>query len=529
MPLRRISASTALSHDITNLDLPNLTRGNRLNILLNIRALAYLDQAPAVFTEAEAIPALVRELQAELKQIAHVESGGHEELQVLFCTLNVLTTTRRKITVEIFWILHQLQSAKFIGALYHYVSTIFQISSNNLTSELWEPVIECMELIGNMCLFPSIASELMDYKQSLPLFVKLLSHPRAEIRDYSAALFINLTLCPSRQNNLLLVESLLASIVSLVNTQPKSWGIQDTVSPSSDHETLASISMRAASIVTNLLAQSNSFSTLFSGLFQGATALSDQKLQLLQEVLQPIFCEPPTASSELLARSNALVALGASHGLLGLLRIGGPLAEFAAPRAIEALGRMISYTRTEAVSQVVLGDGVPVVVASLLRSIDSRPAVTSSLLRLLGLMVSVAPALVCLAIPKASLARLQQLCDRSAHTTRGQRSALLSADQLQMAECILQAAAEVQKMVCDGGAVTRAGGSVLLGDDSEPVYGVRAPVEDFKVNLDPSNQCGNCGKIASKKCSRCKTSVYCGMECIRKHWPIHKLKCMALS
>ena len=39
------------------------------------------------------------------------------------------------------------------------------------------------------------------------------------------------------------------------------------------------------------------------------------------------------------------------------------------------------------------------------------------------------------------------------------------------------------------------------------------------------NNCGQCGKTSETKCARCKIIYYCGRECQRKHWRVHKKRC----
>lgn len=44
--------------------------------------------------------------------------------------------------------------------------------------------------------------------------------------------------------------------------------------------------------------------------------------------------------------------------------------------------------------------------------------------------------------------------------------------------------------------------------------------------------CMQCGKppgngVRLHKCSRCGTATYCGRECQRGHWRIHKAECVA--
>ncbi|KAK3651132.1 Tudor domain containing 1 [Elasticomyces elasticus] len=39
------------------------------------------------------------------------------------------------------------------------------------------------------------------------------------------------------------------------------------------------------------------------------------------------------------------------------------------------------------------------------------------------------------------------------------------------------------------------------------------------------DQCGGCGKAATKKCGRCKNVSYCDMACQRRDWKLHKTFC----
>lgn len=40
------------------------------------------------------------------------------------------------------------------------------------------------------------------------------------------------------------------------------------------------------------------------------------------------------------------------------------------------------------------------------------------------------------------------------------------------------------------------------------------------------SQCSTCGEEkASRRCSRCKNEIYCGPDCQKVHWPIHKKTC----
>lgn len=51
--------------------------------------------------------------------------------------------------------------------------------------------------------------------------------------------------------------------------------------------------------------------------------------------------------------------------------------------------------------------------------------------------------------------------------------------------------------------------------------------ENSKVKTD-ENFCGNCEKIATKKCGNCETVYYCSRECQVNDWPSHKMKCRKL-
>jgi hypothetical protein len=40
------------------------------------------------------------------------------------------------------------------------------------------------------------------------------------------------------------------------------------------------------------------------------------------------------------------------------------------------------------------------------------------------------------------------------------------------------------------------------------------------------SQCSACGEEnAGRRCSRCKEEIYCGTECQKIHWPVHKKIC----
>lgn len=36
-----------------------------------------------------------------------------------------------------------------------------------------------------------------------------------------------------------------------------------------------------------------------------------------------------------------------------------------------------------------------------------------------------------------------------------------------------------------------------------------------------------CGKIASKRCIGCEVAIYCGLDCYRADWPVHKITCIS--
>lgn len=41
--------------------------------------------------------------------------------------------------------------------------------------------------------------------------------------------------------------------------------------------------------------------------------------------------------------------------------------------------------------------------------------------------------------------------------------------------------------------------------------------------------CAYCGKEGNKRCSRCKSVVYCSSDCQKAHWKQHKGECKYLS
>lgn len=43
-----------------------------------------------------------------------------------------------------------------------------------------------------------------------------------------------------------------------------------------------------------------------------------------------------------------------------------------------------------------------------------------------------------------------------------------------------------------------------------------------------SSRCAICGKEADKKCSTCKSAVYCSAGCQKLDWPLNKLLCKKL-
>jgi hypothetical protein len=45
------------------------------------------------------------------------------------------------------------------------------------------------------------------------------------------------------------------------------------------------------------------------------------------------------------------------------------------------------------------------------------------------------------------------------------------------------------------------------------------------------SKCGNdnCSNLGSKRCSSCKSVVYCGAECQKNHWAAHKEACKSLK
>lgn len=45
---------------------------------------------------------------------------------------------------------------------------------------------------------------------------------------------------------------------------------------------------------------------------------------------------------------------------------------------------------------------------------------------------------------------------------------------------------------------------------------------------DDSGACPNCGKVAFTKCTGCKQVYYCGKDCQKKHWKLHKPECKML-
>ncbi len=54
------------------------------------------------------------------------------------------------------------------------------------------------------------------------------------------------------------------------------------------------------------------------------------------------------------------------------------------------------------------------------------------------------------------------------------------------------------------------------------------PREMPTAKVGQPNRCAECKKTSlnSKRCSRCRVIIYCGVECQRKHWPQHKNACI---
>ena len=42
-------------------------------------------------------------------------------------------------------------------------------------------------------------------------------------------------------------------------------------------------------------------------------------------------------------------------------------------------------------------------------------------------------------------------------------------------------------------------------------------------------KCGECGEVATQRCSKCKDAWYCSRECQLKNWKQHKETCKLLS
>ena len=49
--------------------------------------------------------------------------------------------------------------------------------------------------------------------------------------------------------------------------------------------------------------------------------------------------------------------------------------------------------------------------------------------------------------------------------------------------------------------------------------------EDFME--DP--KCGECGKVASQRCSKCKNAWYCSRDCQLRQWKGHKAICLLFT
>jgi hypothetical protein len=79
--------------------------------------------------------------------------------------------------------------------------------------------------------------------------------------------------------------------------------------------------------------------------------------------------------------------------------------------------------------------------------------------------------------------------------------------------------------------------NLTLGEDSpwmatfvSPIYNDNPPmdVEDFVAsNRSMNNCCAACKKVSQslKRCSCCRSTVYCCVECQREHWAQHKVGC----
>ena len=50
----------------------------------------------------------------------------------------------------------------------------------------------------------------------------------------------------------------------------------------------------------------------------------------------------------------------------------------------------------------------------------------------------------------------------------------------------------------------------------------------FPKKNQKQNECAVCFKYADKNCSKCKSVKYCSVDCQRKDWPDHKIKCTKL-
>jgi len=552
--LKRIAPSQALAHDLDQLDNNSKgTQDEKQDALNNIHALAYLKEAPSLFANTRAPKILLNKLQTELKSLQLNSSSSSSSSRdahtcaTILSSLNAITTRQNQYFQQHMQLLYQFHEQKASSLLLDYLENhqnhCLQPSKANCSEQEdteWEMFLDGFEALSNLAIYPPTAVDLLDHKTCLPLILKLSTHPHVQIRERIMGLCANLTLVVSNQCNLLLNSNFFPTIIRLLNDQPKIWGqshpndrqeVKDELSEADflGSAAEASVCLRAATVLSNLLSQHNLVSNL--------NLFSKQPSLPVFQLMAPLISQNPTPSPELKARAEAALTLKAHRGLFGLLRLGGQVSELAIPRALECLGRLCSKIGQPIVSEIVIDEGVPILSALILRT-TIRPPIRMLAVRLLALMISVNPSLVCLAIPKNDVGTLRTRLAASIEKEESGRKNVEFPDS-QLVQDVLASVREVGQLVNNAGATTREGGSVLLHAEEELKQLALAGAQNKQSHEDEIKElasarsaqsiCAYCGQYASKRCARCKRSWYCGTTCLKAHWPTHKNTCTVIQ